>query len=136
MNIEMKDCFTVIENNNEFVCLKVKDNFEDELFMLGFISTPKMIRLTKGNVQDCMIKYDNGKTINWHWGMGGHTLVSDELSKLGYNIQHMIEYEFGIPVAWRHTKTDSRDKYFAMDYAKYHRLKNSGAEIKSCFEIW
>lgn len=133
-NIEIKDCFEVIYNGDEYVLLKAKPDKEFELFALD-LDNVEMIRLTKGGVQNCTLKYKNGNSFSWHWGMGGYTLVSQPVSDVGYKILHCIEYEFGIPVSWRHTKTDSRDSYFRRDRALYHQLKESGQRISNKFEI-
>lgn len=105
-----------------------------DLFILD-LDNVEMIRMTKGEIQKCTLKYKNGKSFSWYWGIGGRTLVSDSTRDLGYKILHCIEYEFGIPVSWRHTKTDSRDSYFRRDRALYHQLKENGQRISNKFEI-
>lgn len=120
--MKLKNMVEVIENNNECVVLKVKDGHEFDLFDIGMSPRLRRIRLTKGKVQTCTELFDDGKTFSWHWGMGGHTLVSDGVSKEGRRIQNCIEYDFGIPVTWRHTCTgEHARKYFEMDREAYFR---------------
>lgn len=133
-NIEIKYCFEVIYNDDECVVLEAKLKKEMDLFILD-LDNVEMIRMTKGEIQKCTLKYKNGKSFSWYWGIGGRTLVSDSTRDLGYKILHCIEYEFGIPVSWRHTKTDSRDSYFRRDRALYHQLKENGQRISNEFEI-
>lgn len=134
-NIEIKDCFEVVYNNDECVLLRAKTNKEVELFALG-LDNVEMIRMTKGERQDCTLKFKNGNSFSWHWGMGGYTLVSDSTRDLGYKILHCIEYDFEIPVSWRYTRTDSKNSYFERDKALYHQLKEGGKKIPNRFEIW
>lgn len=98
----MKDklCYLVdiIENNEDCVVLKVKDNKEMELIKLGYFDgNERLIRLTKGKNHTCTIFYnDNRKSLSWNWGESGFTLVSDNVTKMGELIESCITDDFDI----------------------------------------
>ena len=87
----------VAVNNADCVVLKVKEGHEMELIALGvFDGNETMFRLTKGKSVTCTIFYTDGKSRSWHWGYGGHTLVSPKTERQGQLIQECIEKDFGI----------------------------------------
>ena len=67
------------------------------LISLGcFNGDEVMMRLTKGRDVTCTLFRKNGKSFSWHWGIGGYTLVSDQVWRMGQLIQSCIENDFGI----------------------------------------
>ena len=94
---KLAEMVELFENNYECVMLKVKEGKEFDLMALGcFNGDEAMLRLTKGGVHTCTVWDKNNKSYSWHWGEGGHTLVSDSMNKRGNLIQNCIEDEFNI----------------------------------------
>ena len=94
---EFRELVTLEENNEYCVILKVIPNCEMDLIRLGcFDGDETMFRLTKGSSVTCTVFRKNGTPYSWHWGLGGHTLVSDTLKKQGKFIQNYIENFLGI----------------------------------------
>ncbi len=94
-----KLCYLVdiIENNEECVILKVKDNKTLDLIKLGcFDGNEELIRLTKGKDHTCTIFRTNDKPFSWDWGRSGYTLVSDNVSTMGKLIEACITEDFDI----------------------------------------
>ena len=94
-----KLCYLVdiIENNEECVILKVKDNKTLDLMSLGcFDGNEELIRLTKGENHTCTIFRTNDKPFSWYWGRSGYTLVSDNVSAMGKLIEACITEDFDI----------------------------------------
>jgi len=97
--MKLGDLTEVVKNNAECVILKVKDGAEFELVCLGcFDGNEKMFRLTKGTDHTCTVWRENDKPFYWEWGESGHTLVSDNMSKMGKLIQQTIEDDFDVYV--------------------------------------
>lgn len=87
----------IIENNNECVLLKVKENVFVDLLKLGcFDGNEQYIRLTKGENHTCTIITNDGKSFSWSWGKSGYTIVSDNVSKKGKMIESCIVDDFNI----------------------------------------
>lgn len=94
-----KLCYLVdiIENNEECVILKVKDNKKLDLIKLGYFDgNEELMRLTKGRNHTCTIFKTNGKSFSWYWGSSGCTLVSDNVSAMGKIIESCITEDFDI----------------------------------------
>ena len=88
---------TLEEDNEHCVILKVKPNCEMDLIKLGcFDGDETMFRLTKGSSVTCTVFRKDDKPYSWHWGLGGHTLVSDSMDKKAKFIQNHIEKNLGI----------------------------------------
>ena len=95
--MKLKDMVSLEANNNECVVLKVKEGQEMNLICLGcFSGNETMFRLTKGKDVTCTVFRNNDKTLSWHWGESGFTLVSEDVNKMGRMIQSCIEKDFGI----------------------------------------
>lgn len=94
-----KLCYLVdiIENNEECVILKVKDNKKLDLIKLGcFDGNEELIRLTKGENHTCTIFRTNDEPFSWYWGRSGYTLVSNSVSAMGKLIEECITEDFDI----------------------------------------
>lgn len=94
-----KLCYLVdiIENNEECVILKVKDNKKLDLIKLGYFDgNEEFMRLTKGKNHTCTIFKTNGKSFSWYWGSSGCTLVSDNVTAMGKIIESCITEDFDI----------------------------------------
>lgn len=94
-----KLCYLVdiIENNEDCVILKVKDNKALDLIKLGcFNGDEKLIRLTKGKDHTCTIFGANAEPFSWEWGMSGYTLVTDRVSNMRKLIEECITEDFDI----------------------------------------
>lgn len=85
----------IVENNEECVVLEVTGSRLDLIKLGCFNGDEKLIRLTKGDSHTCTVWTDNGH-FSWHWGIGGHTIVSNETSKKGNLIQDCITKDFEI----------------------------------------
>lgn len=85
----------IVENNEECVILEVTGSMLDIIKLGCFNGDEKLIRLTKGNNHTCTVWTDN-RNYSWHWGIGGHTIVSDAMDKKGKLIQDCIEKDFEI----------------------------------------
>lgn len=95
--MQLKDMVEVIVDNSECVVLQVKENQKMNLISLGcFSGDEDLLRLTKGKTQTCTVFSKDGKQYSWHWGIGGHTLVSDATEKKGRMIERCIEQDFKI----------------------------------------
>lgn len=95
--MRLKDIATVAVNNDECVILKVKEGHEMDLIALGcFSGDETMLRLTKGADVTYTAFRKNGQSVSRDWGRGGYTLVSNSVCKMGRQIQHCIEKDFGI----------------------------------------
>lgn len=87
----------IIENNEDCVILKVKDNKILDLIKLGcFDGNEELIRLTKGKNHTCTIFKTNESSFSWEWGMSGYTLVTDKVSAMGKLIESCITEDFDI----------------------------------------
>lgn len=88
-------------NNDNCVVLKVKEGREFDLIALGvFSGNETMLRLTKGTTVTCTLFNADKSTFSWHWGAGGHTLVSQKTEELGRIIQTCIEQVYKIRCKW------------------------------------
>ena len=95
--MKLKDMVELLSNNDACVVLKVKDGQEMNLISLGYFNGDEvMMRLTKGRDVTCTLFRKNGKSFSWHWGIGGYTLVSDQVWRMGQLIQSCIENDFSI----------------------------------------
>lgn len=86
----------IVENNEECVILEVVCSPLDLIRLGCFNGNEKMFRLTKGDNHTCTVWKENGDNYSWWWGCGGHTLVSDQMTKMGNLIQECIEQDFEI----------------------------------------
>lgn len=148
---------TIVSNTEDAVVLKVKPGSEVDLICLGcFTGEETMMRLTKGKNITCTVWTKKGSNYSWEWGDGGHTLVSDNMSKRGKMIQQCIEDNFDILVYGsrqsiikdmnrrnkRHTlslwengigcacrKDDEFLRYFASITTAVNHFKESGYEV-------
>lgn len=94
--MRLKNFTELVANNDDCVVLKVKENHEMDLILLGvFDGDENMFRLTKGRGVTCTVWRKNGKSYSWYWG-NGYTLVSDSMRKKGELIQNCIEQDYGI----------------------------------------
>lgn len=97
--LKNKLCYLVdiIENNEECVILKVKENKKLDLIKLGcFDGDEELMRLTKGEDHTCTIFRTNNKPFSWYWGSSGYTLVSNKLTTMGKLIEQCITEDFDI----------------------------------------
>ena len=124
-----KLCYLVdiIENNENCVVLKVKDNKEMDLIKLGcFDGDERLIRLTKGKNHTCTTFYnDNRKPLSWDWGESGFTLVSDNVRKMGRLIEDCITEDFDIYIGENDSKIMESLYIKSLD-----DVKNNKHEIK------
>lgn len=96
---QLYDLVELLENNDECVILKVKDNMQMQLICLGcFNGNETMFRLTKGDNHTCTIFSNTGKSFSWQWGISGHILVTDSVNKCRSLIEHCITDDFGISI--------------------------------------
>lgn len=86
----------IVENNEDCVILEVVGKPLDLIRLGCFNGNEKMFRLTKGVKHTCTVWTDDGKNYSWFWGAGGHTLVTDQMTKRGTLIQECIEQDFEI----------------------------------------
>lgn len=93
---KLVDLVKIVENNRECVILEVTGSRIDMIKLGCFDGNETMMRLTKGRDHTCTIWKDDGKTYDWHWGVGGYTLVSDKLDQQGKLIQDCITHDFEI----------------------------------------
>ena len=91
----------IVENNENCVILEVVGTPFDLIRLGCFNGDEKMFRLTKGDKHTCTVWTNDGKNYSWHWGIGGHTLVSSQTEKQGKLIQECIEQDFEICIRGR-----------------------------------
>lgn len=95
---KLVDLVEVEENNRECVILKVVGE-PLELMKLGcFAGDEEYIRLTKGGNHTCTIWTKGGSHYSWWWGIGGCTIVAEEMSKRGRLIQNCITQDLNISI--------------------------------------
>lgn len=95
--MKLRDMVEVYENNADCVVLKVKEGQRMALISLGcFDGDEELFRLTKGGTVTCTVWKEDGKSVSWHWGSTGYTLVSPVMKKRGELIEECIEKDFGI----------------------------------------
>lgn len=85
----------VVENNKDCVILEVTGSKLDLIRLGCFNGDEIMMRLTKGDNHNCTV-WTNEKNYSWHWGIGGHTIVSESMQKRGRLIQECIEEDLEI----------------------------------------
>ena len=85
----------IVENNKECVILEVTGSMLDLIKLGCFNGDEKLIRLTKGNRHTCTV-WTSDNNYSWFWGIGGHTLVSDDMTKRGKLIEDCITRDFEI----------------------------------------
>lgn len=96
--MSLKNLVSVFANNADCVILEVKPNSFKELIKLGcFSGNETMIRLTKGNEHTCTI-WEGTHNYSWHWGVGGYTIVSHEMTQKRNLIVDTITNGFGIRI--------------------------------------
>lgn len=113
-----KLCYLVdiIENNENCVILKVKDNKNLELIKLGYFDgNEEMMRLTKGKDHTCTIFKKNQEPFSWNWGASGHTLVSKDVSNMGKLIESCITEDFDIYIGENKTKVRETMNIMSLD---------------------
>lgn len=97
--MKLSDIVKIRTNNYDLVVLEVLPDHQFDLIDLGFDGNEKMFRLTKGGDHTCTIFSESGgelKSFSWHWGDGGHTLVSPLINEWGKMIQNCIVDDYGI----------------------------------------
>lgn len=95
----LADYVDIIENSMECVVLKVRPGSRTGLICLGcFNGDEDMIRLTKGNTQECTVFCRDGRSYSWEWGNYRHTIVSDTTDRCGRMVQECLEDDFDICV--------------------------------------
>lgn len=95
--MKLMNCVTVENNNDACVVLKVKPDQRMNLISLGYFNgNEEMFRLTKGDCTTCTVFYNNGKSFSFHWGLGGHTLVSEATAEMGYLVAECVQKDYGI----------------------------------------
>lgn len=93
---KLVDLVKIVENNRDCVILEVTGSMLDLIKLGCFNGDEIMFRLTKGKSHTCTVWTKDGKNYSWHWGYGGHTLVSDAMNKRGKMIQQCIAQDFEI----------------------------------------
>lgn len=93
---KLVNCVKIVENNEDCVILEVVGSPFDLVRLGCFNGDEKMFRLTKGGKHTCTVWLADGQNYSWFWGYGGHTLVSDQMTKRGKLIQECIEQDFEI----------------------------------------
>lgn len=94
--MKLYNMVTLVCNNGDCVLLEVKDGQRMNLIALGcFTGDEKLLRLTKGRTVTCTVFTDKG-SYAWSWGLGGFTLVTEQMHRKGWLIQECIERDFGI----------------------------------------
>lgn len=78
---KLVDSVKVVENNEDCVILEVIGKPIDMIKLGCFNGDETMIRLTKGDKHTCTVWTKNGNHYSWHWGLSGHSLVSDQMNK-------------------------------------------------------
>lgn len=95
---KLVDLVEVEENNQECVILKVVGKPMDLMKLGCFNGDESYIRLTKGGNHTCTIWTKDGKHYSWWWGIGGCTMVSEEMSKKGRLVQDCITQDLNIRI--------------------------------------
>lgn len=95
---KLVDFVEIEENNAECVILKVVGT-PLEMMKLGcFNGDEEYIRLTKGGNHTCTIWTKSGSHYSWWWGIGGCTMVTNEMSQRGRVIQNCITQDLNISI--------------------------------------
>ena len=96
---KLHELVELVSNTEEAVVLKVKDGCQMDLICLGcFNGDESVLRLNKGRSITCTIWTTKGTHYSWEWGDGGHTLVTENMTKKGRMIQQCVEDYFDILV--------------------------------------
>jgi hypothetical protein len=122
---KLVDYVNIVENNEDCVILEVVGTPLDLIRLGCFNGNEKLIRLTKGKRYTCTVWDKDGKSFSWFWGYGGHTLVSDQITKQGKLIQECIEEDFEIYIG--ENKTNIRNTLHIKSLAD---VKHSTHNIK------
>ena len=114
----------IMENNRECVVLEVTGDRLDLIKLGCFNGDEKIFRLSKGANHNCTVWTNNGY-YSWHWGIDGHTLVSDEMDKQGELIQDCITKDFGIYIGENKNLIDSTLYIMSLEDTKHitHKVK-------------
>ena len=79
------------------IILKVNANSSLKVAKYPFVSSDyDYITVTRGRKHLLTVIHKDGTTFSFHWGEGGYTLISDNLSLLKYNVITFIEDNCGI----------------------------------------
>lgn len=116
-----KLCYLVdiLENNENCVILKVKDDKRMDLIKLGYFEGDEdLIRLTKGKDHTCTIFKKDNSTYSWDWGRSGYTLVSDATSVKGRLIEKCITEDFDIYIGENLTRVKETMSIKSLDDVK------------------
>lgn len=127
----MNKVFTLVENNNNNVIIKV--NAENNLVIAQhpyIDSSYDYITVTKGGNHILTIIYKNGSTYSFHWGISGYTLISDILEVLKKNVIHFIEQECHIPLELT-SNIKSAKIYYNSNFKMWQLTLNGAANIWS-----
>lgn len=89
---KMKDYLKIVENNNDSVVIKVKELTNLQIAQKPcFDSSMDYITITRGSKQVLTVINKKGGTFSFHWGIGGYTLISDNLQELKRVVLRFLE---------------------------------------------
>lgn len=98
--MKLYDLTELIENNNKYVLLKIKDNVSkiNLIKIDGFNGCEEIIKLTKGDNHICTILAKDNKSYSWEWGTNGFTLISNGMKLKQKTIVNCIKNDFKINI--------------------------------------
>lgn len=87
-----KNVFDLVSVTDDLVVLKVNSDDNLTVAMNPYISGDyDYISVTRGDVHVLTVIKKDGKTFDFHWGYGGHTLISDGLEILKRKVIDFID---------------------------------------------
>ena len=94
------EVFSLVENTNRQVILKV--NADDLLIIAKNPYVNKemaYITITKGSSHTLTVIKKDGSTFSFDWGIGGHTLISNNLCRLKFAALDYIKNATGVDLS-------------------------------------
>ncbi len=101
----------IVENNENCVVFKVKDDTVMDLIALGcFKGTEDMLRMTKGRTPEITVFNKDGSNYSYHFGEGSTTVISDNMMQQREMIRECAILNFGIVCDLSHMTKDVDDE--------------------------
>ena len=88
--------FSIVQNTPEIIVLKVRPLTNFDVAMNPYLGTDyDYISVTKGENHILTVVKKDGKSFSFNWGIGGHTLISEELELLKNKVIRFIHDKTG-----------------------------------------
>lgn len=119
MEKNLNNIFEIVDVDSNQIVIKVNADSTLKVAQFPFVSMEyDYITVTRGNKHILTIIKKDGSTFDFHWGYGGHTLISEGLERLKKSVMQFIN-ESDILFEWKGKTSKSATIYFNSNYRKW-----------------